>query len=470
MDDVAFTPALELAEAVRRRRISPVEIADALLARIDALNPALNAFVHCDPDAVRGRARALESAVLRGETLGPLHGVPWSAKDLTAVAGMPQTFGLPLLKDHVPAASAAVVRRLEAAGGLLLGKTNSPAFGYYGVTENRLFGATQNPWRPGFIAGGSSGGAAAAVAAGLGPLADGTDGAGSVRIPASCCGVFGLKPSLGRIPHSAFESRFLTFVGHGPISRSVADAALMLSVTEGPDPSDPLSLPGSGGDYLAEIRKDVRGWRVAWSPDLGFGRVDAEVAGICRDAVRAFEDLGCAVEESHPGWDDPEPAMWTLWAASFATGIDLLADEGVRRQVDENLVAVVEAGARLSGAEIARADVFRGRMWDRFVAWFADFDLLVCPTLCVEPFENGRFAPAQLDGEPLPRRLLGWLLTYPFNLLAATPAASVPCGFTRAGLPVGLQIAGGPHADAAVLRAAAAFERARPWTQRRPDL
>jgi aspartyl-tRNA(Asn)/glutamyl-tRNA(Gln) amidotransferase subunit A len=471
MDEIAFTSAADLAEAVRRKQLSPTEIADALLARVEQVDPQLNAYVYFDPDSVRARARVLEAALMHGDSMGPLHGVPYSVKDLTAVRGIPQTFGLVPMKNHVPDASAAIVERLEGAGGLLLGKTNTPEAGYYGVTDNQLFGPTQNPWKPGFIAGGSSGGAAAAVAAGLGPLADGTDGAGSVRIPASCCGVFGLKPSLGRIPHTVFETRFLTFVGHGPITRTVEDAALMLSVTEGPDPSDPLSLPGSGGDYLAAIREGIRGWRVAWSADLGFAHVDPEIEAICRRAVEAFEELGCAVEESQPCWEHPEEAMWNgLWAPSFAGARELLDPEALEGQLDANLVQLIEEGARLTAQDIARADALRGRMWDRFTGWFVDFDLLVCPTLCVAPFENRNFAPRHLAGECLRRQVLGWVLTYPFNMLASTPAASVPCGFTDAGLPVGLQIVGHPHAEAAVLRAAANFERARPWADRRPSL
>ncbi len=471
MTDPSYTPATELAEAVRSRRVSPTEIAEAMLARIEAVNPTVNAFVYVDPDAVRHQARELEAVVMRGDELGPLHGVPYSIKDLTAVEGLPLTFGLVPLENQIAAFDAPVARRMREAGGLFLGKTNTPESGYYGVTDNHLFGPTQNPWKPGYIAGGSSGGAAAAVAAGLGPLAEGSDGAGSVRIPASCCGVFGLKPAIGRIPQTILASRFLTFAYHGPIARTVADAALMLSVVEGQDPADPLSLPGSGGDYAEEIRKDIEGWRVAWSPNLGFGEVDPEIAEICGEAVRAFEALGCKLEPSDPGWESPEEAMWKgLWAPAFAVESDMFDWEALRGQVDDQLIELLAYGASLSGGEIARADAFRGQMWDRFSAWFQDYDLLVCPTLCVEPFRNGQFTPDALQGQPLRRQLLGWLLTYPFNMLGTTPAASVPCGFTAKGLPVGLQIVGHPHAEGRVLRAAANFERERPWAGHRPAL
>ncbi len=468
MTDIAWASAAELARAVRERRLSPVEIADALLARIHSVNADLNAYVHVDADRVRRRAQDLEAAVMRGDELGALHGVPYSIKDLTAVAGMPLTLGLVPLRHQIAPVSAVIVERLERAGGCLLGKTNTPEAGYYGVTDNHLFGPTRNPWRRDRIAGGSSGGAAAAVAAGLGPLAEGSDGAGSVRIPASCCGVFGMKPSLGRIPQSLTLGRFTTFTHHGPITRTVADAALMLSVVEGFHPSDPLSLPPSGIEWLAELGKDVCGWRVGWSSDLGFARVDAEIRRICADAMRVFEDLGCVVEESCPHWSDPEEAMWDgVWLPSYAAAADLMDIKALEGQIDAELIALLREGAALPLLASARAEVFRAHMWDALVEWFGSHDLLVCPTLCVEPFESGRFAPAYLDGEPLRRRILGWLLTYPFNMMASVPAATVPCGFTAAGLPVGLQIVGRPRDDGAVLRAAANFERARPWADRR---
>ena len=471
MNEIAWASAAELAHAVRQRRLSPVEIADALLARMEVVNPGINAYVHVDAERVRRRARDLEAAAMRGDELGVLHGVPYSIKDLTAVAGLPLTLGLVPFRDQIAPASAVVVERLERAGGCLLGKTNTPEGGYYGVTDNHLFGPTRNPWHRDRTAGGSSGGAAAAVAAGLGPLAEGSDGAGSIRIPASCCGVFGMKPSFGRIPQALTLGRFTPFTHHGPITRTVEDAALMLSVMEGFHPSDPLSLPPSGLDWMAEACKDLRGWRVGWSPDLGFARVDPEIRRICADAVGAFEELGCVVEESCPPWSDPEVAMWEgVWVPGYAAALDLLGPTTREDQVDAELVALLREGAALPLLATARAEVFRAHMWDALVEWFGSRDLLVCPTLCLEPFEVGRFAPVSLDGEPLRRRILGWLLTYPFNMMASVPAATVPCGFTAAGLPVGLQLVTRPRDDAGLLRAAASFERARPWSDRRPAL
>lgn len=471
MNAAKWASALALSQDVRDRRISPVEIAEAMLARIEAVNPGINAFVHVDAGRVRARARDLEAAVMRGEPLGPLHGVPYSIKDVTPVAGLPHTLGLAPFRQNVATSSAVIVERLERAGGLLLGKTNTPEAGYCGITDNHLFGPTRNPWNRERTTGGSSGGAAAAVAAGLGPLAEGSDGAGSVRIPASCCGVFGFKPSLGRIPQTLVLSRFATNTHHGPLTRTVEDAALMMSVVEGFHPADPLSLPPSGIDWLGELSKDLRGWRVGWSPDLGFARVDPEIRRICADAVRAFEELGCNVEESCPRWSDPEEAMWRgIWVQSYAAANDLLNPDLMEGVIDAELIELLREGARQSAMEVARAETFRTQMWETLVQWFETHDLLVCPTICVEPFAVGRFAPPGFDGLPLRRRLLGWVLTYPFNLLSAVPASSVPCGFTAAGLPVGLQLIGRPRDDGGLLRAAANFERARPWSGRRPPL
>jgi Asp-tRNA(Asn)/Glu-tRNA(Gln) amidotransferase A subunit family amidase len=467
-DELCWQPATELAARVRRGEVSPIDIAEQVLDRIESVNPVINAFVHVDRDQVLRDAAALTEARRRGDELGPLHGVPFSIKDLTAVAGVPLTFGMVPLKDNVTDRDAVCVRRLRAAGGLFLGKTNTPESGYYGGTDNHLFGPTHNPWRHGGTPGGSSGGAAAAVAAGLGPLAEGSDGAGSVRVPAALCGVVGLKPSTGRIPQTILPGRFYHWAYHGPITRTVADSALMLDVLAGPDPADPLSLPADGSDFPAACAGDVRGWRVAYSPDLGFARVDPEVAAVCRAAVGVFEELGARVTEATPAWGDPEEAMWNgIWVPGFAGEHDLLDWDGLRGQVDDELIELMHEGERLTGVDVGRADTFRGAMWDTFAAFMADHDLLVSPTLSEASFPLDRFAPGWLDGESLRRRLLGWLLTYPYNMLG-TPAITVPAGFTSDGRPVGLQIAGRLHADAAVLRAAANLERARPWADHRP--
>ena len=463
MADLGFVNAVELARSVRSRELSPVDIAMCMVERIQRLNPALNAYVYFDADGVIDQAKALETQLMNGAEVGPLFGVPYSIKELSDIEGLPSTgCGDPARRDVVAAETDVVASSMARAGGLFLGKTNSPQLGYYGVTDNPVFGASQNPWKPGYITGGSSGGAAAAVAAGLGPLAEGSDGAGSVRIPASCCGIFTLKPSLGRIPFASLG--FNTNVHHGPLTRSVEDAALMLSVCEGFDAGDPLSLPDSGSNYLADIEQDMRGWRIGWSPDLGFATVDPQIRSICESSLKAFETGGAVVDDAELTYEDPEEAMWHgLWLALYAGLADSFTDPAAAEGLDPQLLELFDEARNLRATQIAAAQRFRTAMWEKTVNWFRRYDLLVCPTLCVEPFPNGQFCPDSLRTAPLRTQLLGWLLTYPFNMLSPLPVASVPCGVTVNGLPVGLQIVGKPHGDAAVLRAAANFERAAPW-------
>src|SRR5438105_3303408 len=384
--------AADLAAGIARRKISPVEVVDAVLARIAALE-RLNAYVTVDAEGARHAARAAERLVRRkGARLGPLHGVPFSVKDLLVTKGVRTTFGTPIYKDNVPTEDAPMVARLKAAGAIMIGKTSTPTFGWIGATHNLLVGATRNPWNLERTPGGSSGGASAAVAAGLAPLAVGTDGGGSIRIPASFSGIYGLKPTFGRIP--VYPPSAAWSLSHvGPMARTVRDAALMLQVSAGPDERDASSLPAPGVDYVKALRGGVKGLRVAYSDTLGYAEVvDPEVREACGKAARAFRELGCRVEEIDPGW----PSPFAAWRAIFAGGI----------------------ATRLASYTSE---------W----AW--------------SPF------------------------TYPFNL-TGQPAASVPCGFTRGGLPIGLQVVGRRFDDATVLRASAAFEAARPWAQNRPPL
>ncbi|MGO4385139.1 amidase [Specibacter sp. RAF43] len=469
-EELSWLPATSLAAAVKDGELASTDVAAVMADRIENVNPVLNAFVSYERDQILADAADLDAKQAAGEELGPLHGVPFSIKVLTPMKDLPLTAGLLPLRDKVGSRDAALVRRMKAAGGLFLGKTNSPESGYYGGTDGHLYGPTHNPWKHGYTPGGSSGGAAAAVAAGLGPLAEGGDGAGSVRIPASLCGVVGLKPSLGRIPQSILEGRHHTWVFHGPITRTIGDAALMMNVISGPDPEDPLSLPRDGIDYTEEIKKDITGWNIAYSDDLGLGYVDPEVARICREAVMAFESLGARVTEATPGWAHPEKAMWEgIWVPAYAGGYDLLDWNSMQGQVDENLINIMREAESLTAVDIGRADAFRGRMYDTFTSFMSDYDLLISPTLSTAAFPLEQFAPPWLAGESLRRQLLGWLLTYPYNMLT-TPAITVPAGFTADGRPVGLQIAGRHHADAAVLRAAANFESARPWADLKPNM
>jgi Asp-tRNA(Asn)/Glu-tRNA(Gln) amidotransferase A subunit family amidase len=457
-------PATELAARIRRREASPVEVTEAVLARMERLDGRLGAFCTPTPELARAMARAAEAAVMRGEPLGPLHGVPVSIKDMTWTKGIRTTRGSRLFADFVPEEDPPVVERLRAAGAVILGKTNTPEFGWKGATENLLFPPTRNPWRLERTAGGSSGGAAAAVAAGLGPLATGTDGAGSIRIPAAFCGIVGHKPSFGRVPVYPAP---LDVAVTGPMARTVRDAALLLDVLAGPDERDRFSLPDDGIDYLAACAGGVAGWRVAWSPDLGYAPVEPEVRALAETAARRFADLGAVVEEAHPGFTDPREIIELLFYGQVGAQIADLPPER-RALLDPALLAVVDGLRDRSAFDYARMAMRRNELWQVARRFFERYDLLLTPAVATTAFPLGLEGPAEVAGQPVKR--LGWTpFTFPFNL-TGQPACTVPCGRTAAGLPVGLQIVGRRNDDTAVLRAAAAYEAAAPWAHDWPPL
>ena len=464
-DELCWMAATALARSIRQKKVSPVEVVDAVLARIDKVNPALNAYVTLADEQARREARAAERALTRrSATLGPLHGVPFSVKDLVITKGVRTTFGTPLYRDHVPGEDAPIVARLKAAGGIMLGKTNTPTMGWIGATHNPLFGITRNPWNLERTPGGSSGGASAAAAAGLGPLHVGTDGGGSIRIPASCAGIFGFKASYGRIPTYPVSGAWsLSHVG--PLTRTVADAALMMNVCAGPDERDQYSLPAERVDYLRALSGSLEGWRVAWSDDLGFADcVDPEVAAVCARAARAFRELGCRVEEVTPRWPSPYEAWSEIFCGGLATRLAPYLDR--RAEIDTGLVKIIESTLRNPPTKYVQSWFDRLAWWQHPRAFFEKYDLLLTPTIACPPFRVGLDNPTEIAGRPVVP--YAWIpFTYPFNL-TGQPAASVPCGFTADGLPVGLQIVGRRLADTTVLRAAAAFERLRPWSSRRP--
>lgn len=465
-EDLVWQSALESAALIRDKQVSPVELTDAVLARIERLNPRLNAYCLVAADVARRAAREAEIAVMKGEPLGALHGVPFSAKDVLYTRGLRTTGGSKLFADLVPEEDSVPVARMRAAGGVLLGKTNTSEFGHKALTDNPLFGPTRNPWDGTCTPGGSSGGAAAAVAAGLGPLALGTDGGGSVRIPAAFCGVFGFKPSYGRVPqYPSFPG--WEHVSHvGPIARTVRDAAAMLDVIAGADDRDRASLPRETGSYLAACDDSVRGLNVAWAPDLGNAAVDEVVLEACGNAAAAFEEsLGCHVEVVNPAWESPETTFSTIIAAQFYSA---WADELPAREkdMDPTLVNFLRRGGTISAREYARAIAAIETFWQEVRAFLERFDLLLTPTTAVAPFALGARPPRDVSGRSV--SVLGWMpFTYPFNL-TGQPAASVPAGWTPAGVPVGLQIVGRRHADRTVLAACAAFEATSPWAGRRP--
>ncbi|MBI2218823.1 MAG: amidase [Candidatus Rokubacteria bacterium] len=464
---LCWLPATELASLIRKKKLSPVEIVNAVLDRIDKLNPRLNAYCTLAAEDARRQARLAERAVTRrSATLGPLHGVPFSVKDLVITRGVLTTFGTPLYRDNVPAEDAPMVARMKAAGGIMIGKTNTPTLGWIGATHNLLFGPTRNPWDPETTPGGSSGGASAAVAAGLGPLAIGTDGGGSIRIPASFAGIFGHKPSFGRIPVYPWSAAWsLSHIG--PMTRTVADAALVMNVCAGPEERDPGSLPAERVDYVKALKGDLDGVRIAWSVDLGFAdAVDPEVAASCAKATRAFREAGARVEEVKPRWPSPRDAWHTIFCGGIATRLAPYRER--RQEIEPGLWEIVEWYLRQPPTAYLQAWFDRLAWWQHPRAFFEKYELLLTPTIACPPFAVGLDNPPEIAGRAVPP--YGWIpFTYPFNL-TGQPAASVPCGFTKSGLPIGLQIVGRRFDDATVLRASAAFERARPWADRRPPL
>ena len=466
--EVCYMPVVEMAEAIKTKKLSPVEIMDAVLSRIEHLNPRVNAYCTLLAENAREQAREAENAVMKGRKLGPLHGIPFSIKDLTFTRGVRTTFGSRIYENFVPDQDAIVVERLKAAGAIMLGKTNTPEFGFQGVTDNLLFGPTRNPWNLGRHAGGSSGGAAAAVAAGMSPLAQGSDGGGSIRIPSSFCGVFGIKPSFGRVPCGPGFPDWQTLTHYGPITRTVRDAALAMEVMAGRDDRYRWSLPETDLRYLSALGGDLKGLKVAWSPDLGYAVIDPEVLEATSAAVATFETLGCTVEAANPEARNPGRTFAAIWAVTYASRyLDKL--EKWRDQMNPLLVELIERGKDVSAMDYARVAIGREEYCEQIQTFFEKYDLLLTPTTAVPAFELDKFEVTEIagvKGSPV----LDWTpATYPFNL-TGQPAASVPCGWTDEGLPVGLQIVGRRFDDVTVLRAAAAFEEASPWAGKLPPL
>jgi len=463
-EELCFMPATELARRIRDRSLSPVEIMEAVLARAEALNPRLNAICTPTYEAARDAARGAEAAAMRGEPLGLLHGIPVTIKDLAFTRGVRTMGGSWIHRDRVPDFDHAHVERLANAGAVAIGKTTVPELGWKGNGDSPVTGITHNPWLHGTNAGGSSAGAAACAAAGIAPLHQGSDGAGSVRMPAAFCGVFGLKPSFGRIAYWPMPNN--GGISHvGPITRTVADGALMLAAMAGSDDRDQTSLEAPPEDYVGRLDAGIAGLRVAYSPDLGYLRVDPDVAERVRAAAHAFEALGCAVDEVDPGWGDPIEIEHVLFAGGYAGMLGHQLDT-VGERMDPGLVALTRHGLTFTAADYVRAQGARLAYHDRVAAFFLRYDLLLTPSVSVAAFDATRLIP--MHWEQHPWDWLRWAgFSYPFNL-TGHPAATCPCGFTDAGLPVGLQIVAGRFRDLRVLQAARAFEQARPWAGARP--
>ncbi len=452
-----------MAAQVRRGEVSPVEIVDALLARIHDLNPRLNAYLTVAESEARQAARAAELAVAEGCDLPSLHGVPFSIKDVHFTRGTRTTGGSLVYKDFVPDEDSVVVERLRRAGAILIGKTNTPEFALSSTTENRLGEDCRNPWDLTRTAGGSSGGAAAATAAGLGPLAIGSDRGGSIRIPAGYCGVYGFKPTHGRVPlHAAFAGSAFTHIG--PITRTVRDAALALDIMSGFDRRDPTSLRDPPPKYEANLEADLGGVRIAWSSRLGGAVVDREVGSIAQSACLALEQLGCVIEDATPDIDDIYVAMPIMMSDEFARSGHLLKEHADELVPEVRLL--LENARTIPGYAYSHAMRALERFRMLMAKFFDQYDLLLTPTNPVPAFPL-RQRPQAINGQPVDAVRNLACLTMPFNL-TGQPAATIPCGFTSNGLPVGLQIAAAWGRDDRVVTASAAFERLRPWAHLHP--
>ena len=463
-NEICFMPATELAERLRSRRLSASEVVQAFLERIRRVNPSLNAYVTLDEERALREARAADERLFHAARPEPLHGVPFSVKDVVFTAGLRTTAGSRIYERYVPEKDAIAVARLRAAGAILLGKTNTPEFGYKATTENPLFGPTCNPWDMTRTAGGSSGGAAAATAAGLSPLSVGTDGGGSIRIPASFCGVFGLKPTFGRVPVLPGFGGWRTLSHTGPIARTVRDAALMFDVMAGPHEIDRVSLPESPTSCLSELEHPRKNLRLGYSADLGFATVEHEVAAVVEAVLPVFEEIGHSVEKTEIALGAAKKSFETIVLVENAGANGKYLEEH-RALMDEGLVKFIEAGLECRAVVYTAATRVRDDLAAKLAAFFADHDLLLTPTVAVAPFPIGQ-APREMGGVKM--EPVDWIpFTYAFNL-TGNPAASVPCGTTAVGLPVGLQVVGPRHADALVLNLCAQLEEARPWAHHRP--
>lgn len=448
--------ATDQLKALRSGELSAVELLQLHLARIDQINPSINAICTRMDDQAIDAARAVDAARRAGAPLGTLAGLPVVLKDLTPTAGVRTTAGSRLYAERIPLHDAPLVERIRSAGGVIVGKSNTPEFGHKGVTDNALFGPTRNPWNPDRVAGGSSGGSAAALAAGMVALAEGSDGAGSIRIPASLCGMVGFKPTYGRVPDVAAPFASQTpFFHNGPMARCVDDAALFLRVLAGFDPRLPFSLPETPLFGVGGVKRPRR---IAYSPDFGYFPVDASVASACRSAVEQFAALGDHVEQITLDLDaDVEAAFMTFWRFKLASTFGGLPD-AQRALLEPRVQRLIEEGLALSALDVGVATQIRERVWAVLTAVFTEHDLLISPTTSLTAFPVADDLPDSVAGQAI-NPLIGWFLTYPVNL-TGHPAASLPCGFCADGLPVGLQVIGPRLADAEVLVACKDLELA----------
>lgn len=454
--------ATELVNLIKQKELSPVEVVSAFLERIETHNPKWNAFVTLNEQAIE-EAKEAEEYLMKGEELGKLHGIPVAIKDLTPTKGLLTTYGSPVFKNNVPTEDPIFLKRIKAAGGIVLGKTNTPEFGHKGVTDNPLFGVTKNPWNATLTPGGSSGGSAAAVAAKLTPFAEGSDGGGSIRIPAALTGIFGFKPTFGTIPHEAGENVFGSehpYLHNGPMARTVEDAALLFSVMQGYDVNIPNAVPNSGDDFT-DLNRDMTGLKIAYTRNFGLYEVSHDVAQVVDQAVKHFIDLGCQVEEVNVdlrmSLKELTRAFSGMWCVKFAASYGELYDQDPD-SFSEGMAKMIQIGRKYSAVEYKALEIKRTLVWKEIQNIFNNYDLLLSPVLATTAFEHHLSGPSVINNKTV-NPATDWMMTQIYNF-TGHPAASLPVGLTKAGLPVGLQVAGNRFADKLVLQSCHAYEQA----------
>ncbi len=469
MSELIWLTATEQAALIKRREVSALELLQAHLEQIEAINPQLNAIVTYLPEQARERAQAADAKQARGEELGVLHGLPIAHKDLFETAGMRTTMGSPVFADYVPEADDLIIARLKAAGCISLGKTNVPEFGAGSHTFNPVFGATKNPYDLSRTCGGSSGGAAVALAAGMLPIADGSDMGGSLRNPASFNNVVGLRPTPGRVPRYPKADAWSLLSVDGPMARTVQDVALMLRAIAGPDARSPISLEAPASTFAGDLRRDFSGARIAWSPDLACLPVERNVIETIEAQLPAFADIGIAVEAAHPDFSDAYEIFQTLRAWSFELSFAEHFAQFGEGAFKETIRWNAAQGKRLSAAQISRTQVKRSELFHRVREFLDRYDCLLLPTAQVPPFPIEQEYPREIAGASM-HTYIDWMMSCAFITVTGLPAISVPCGFTSAGLPVGLQMVGRPRGDFALLQLAYAFQEATRFYQRKPPI
>ncbi|HMP40763.1 MAG TPA: amidase [Roseiflexaceae bacterium] len=468
-DELWYASAVNLQQMLRSKQISAVELLAACEARIAQLNPQVNAIVTLTLETAYEQAQAADAALARGVPPGALHGLPIAHKDLVPTRGIRTTFGSPIYRDFVPDRDALIIERMRAAGAITIGKTNTPEFGAGSQTFNTLFGATRNPYDPTKTCGGSSGGAAVALACGMIPLADGSDSGGSLRNPAAFCNVVGLRPAPGRVAEISDRAAWQTLSVEGPMARNVEDAALLLSVLAGPDPRAPIAIRESGAQFAAPLERDMRGTRIAWCPDLGGSfPLDPQIAAVLATRRATFAALGCDIADTAPDFSGADEAFKILRAMGFELGYGELLDHH-RDQIKDTVIWNVEQGRALTGPQIGRAERLRTALYHRVREFMEQYEFLVLAVTQVPPFDIQQPYITEIAGTPM-ETYIDWMRSCYYISITGLPAISVPAGFTAEGLPVGIQIVGRHQNELGVLQLAYAFQQATGIGRQRPPL